>query len=221
MKKSFYVFLSCYLMMSYGMHAQQTRFGVVAGTNYSSDNRVMAQTHLGVSGGVFLDITFKNNIFLRGEATYLVKQRADLSRSEDGKPAPYTVGAWQFPVNLGYRFKLGALQPYLQAGAYIHSAQNSLGKNQVGLSLEGRHKEYVRFTTGTGIQWKQVALELEWQIGNKTTRSDFSNWDNSNVNGIAAGGCIPPFGRYPIFVEDMPNSVRNDSFLLKFRYFFN
>ncbi len=216
----------------FNVKAQKTRLGIVAGTNYSMDNHVLESTRLGISGGVFLDVIFKSNIFLRGEITYLVKQRADLAPNQmDDKPTPYTVGAWQIPINVGYRFKTGNWQPYVQGGAYVHSAQNTRGNNQVGLSLEGRRQEYIRFNTGAGVQWKKVALELEWQIGQKVSKSDFMSWNNPNVNAFAIGGpggCMPSTdGReYPINGGERPRpneigSVRNDAFLLKLRYFFN
>jgi len=224
MKKIYCVCLLCgWLVLSLNSQAQKTRLGVVAGTNYSLDNRVMDKMHLGASAGMFVEVLFKNHIFLKGEATYLIKQRANLSQTENGKPNPYTIGAWQFPVNVGYRFHFGQWQPYLQGGAFVHSAQNSLGKNRVGLSLEGRHQEYIRPTAGVGLQWRKIALELEWQIGQRVRREDFFNWNSQNVNffGIVAGGCYPYPYPYPNYFNTPPSSVRNDSFLLKFRYYFN
>lgn len=218
MKKIYYICLLCgWLIVSLSSHAQKTRFGVVAGTNYSIDNQVMDNTYLGASAGIFVEMLFKNHIFLKGEATYLIKQRANLAQAESGKPTPYTIGAWQFPVNIGYRFHLGQWQPYLQGGAFIHSAQNSLNKNRVGLSLEGRHQEYIRATTGVGVQWKKLGLELEWQIGKKISKDTFLSTDNRNINSVAflPGGCYLPLDNYKVM------SVRNDCLLLKFRYYFN
>ncbi len=218
MKKIYYICLLCgWLVLSFNSQAQKTRFGVVTGTNYSLDSRVMDNMHLGASAGMFVEVLFKNHIFLKGEATYLIKQRANLAQTENGKPTPYTIGAWQFPVNVGYRFHFGQWQPYLQGGAFVHSAQNSLNKNRVGLSLEGRHQEYIRPTTGAGVQWRKIALELEWQVGKKISKDTFLSTGNRNINSSSflPGGC------FLLLDDDSVMSVRNDCLLMKFRYYFN
>jgi Outer membrane protein beta-barrel domain len=224
MKKTIYILLfSVALFVS--AKAQKTNIGIVAGTNYSLDNSVLSNKHLGASAGVFVEVVFKSNVFLRGEATYLIKQRANLSyqQYDSYDIKSYTVGAWQFPVNVGYKFKLGAWQPYVQGGAYVHSAQNSLQNNTVGLSLEGRHREFIRPTAGTGVQFKKFALELEWQFGQKVTKADFNNSGNLATNGIAFW-CMPPYPPYPserTRGKSMGDFVRSDAFLLKLRYSLN
>lgn len=219
MKKAISILLFSVVLFA-AAKAQKTNFGIVVGTNYSLDNRVLANKQFGVSAGFALEVIFKSNIFLRGEITYLLKQRANLNtqRYYDAEIQPYKVGAWQFPVNVGYKFKLGAWQPYVQGGAYVHSAQNNLNNTTVGLSLEGRHKEFIRPTLGTGVQHKNFALELEWQPGQKVTKADFYNSGNLGTYGIFF--CFPTERPYP---NDTPpvSFVRSDAFLLKLRYFLN
>ncbi|MCU0341885.1 MAG: PorT family protein, partial [Spirosomaceae bacterium] len=124
MKKQLY--LTCTAALFFiNAPAQQLNLGAVAGTNYSFDNHVAEKFHLGYSVGAFMEVAFNRHIFARGEITYLSKQRSNLQQSVGyNKFAPYTVNAWQIPLTLGYRVKWKALQPYLQAGMFVHSAQN-------------------------------------------------------------------------------------------------